>query len=250
MISVIVCSADDAKMKAVEAMYVRALAGTNMEFVGIRSPKSITGGYNHGAAASTGDILIFSHDDVEIFSENTVGIIQQTLKEYDLLGVAGTTRLVYPKWLTAGPPYIHGQILHPGKVKGAFALNIFNAPRRLISNVQALDGVFMACRRELWQSNPFDETTFDGFHLYDLDFSYGAYQAGRKLCVRNDIFIYHASAGDYTDPNWKVYADRFTKKHGSKFPKHWIRPYQWAGTFVRNWNEARELMTPPYWDDK
>ena len=37
------------------------------------------------------------------------------------------------------------------------------------------------------------QVTFDGFHHYDLDFSYSAYRAGFRLAVVNDICIYHAS---------------------------------------------------------
>ncbi len=42
--------------------------------------------------------------------------------------------------------------------------------------IQALDGVFMAMRRKVATSIPFDEALFDHFHLYDLDFSFRAYR--------------------------------------------------------------------------
>ena len=42
----------------------------------------------------------------------------------------------------------------------------------LVRNVQALDGLFMAARRSVIERVSFDPVTFDGFHGYDLDFSY------------------------------------------------------------------------------
>ncbi|HVT90303.1 MAG TPA: glycosyltransferase [Tepidisphaeraceae bacterium] len=247
MISVVACSLYDAKLKAVQEMYRRAIPG-EMEFIGARNPPSIAEGYNCAAQNSKGDILIFSHDDVEIISPDFARIVEATLKEYDLLGVAGTDKLVGPKWLNAGPPHLFGQIIHASQEPGIYSLNIYGAPRRCVGNIQALDGVFMAMRREVWETIRFDEINFDGFHIYDVDFSFSAFLAGRKLCVRNDIHLYHSSRGDYADPNWSKYADRLTKKHGSGFAAHRQRKHQWAGTYVCNWDEAREIMTPTYWD--
>lgn len=248
MISVISCSTSDARLGSLEAMYSRALNGAPMEMIPVRSPHSLTTGYNEGASRAKGEILIFSHDDVDIFSPNLEQILRQSLAESDLVGMAGTTRLVSPKWLAAGPPYLFGQVLHRSEEPNLYSLNIFGTPSRAVHNIQGLDGVFMAARRELWEQHRFDEKTFDGFHLYDIDFSFGAYLRGRKICVRNDIQLFHESSGDFSDPKWTLYADRFAQKYRGKLPEHWKRYHQWSGTYVRDFDEARTLMTPEYWD--
>ena len=77
-----------------------------------------------------------------------------------------------------------------------------------------LDGVLLAARREVFTAVPFDAETFDGFHLYDVDWSYRASRSGFRLGVASDLLIVHASRGAY-DEVWQYYADRFCAKHGA-----------------------------------
>lgn len=57
----------------------------------------------------------------------------------------------------------------------------------------------------------FDSATFDGFHLYDIDFSYRAHLAGIRIGVTHDIVIAHEPEGNFNE-TWKIYADRFIAK--------------------------------------
>jgi hypothetical protein len=57
----------------------------------------------------------------------------------------------------------------------------------------------------------FDSATFDGFHLYDIDFSDRAHLAGFRVSVTHDIVIAHKSAGNF-DETWKICANRFLAK--------------------------------------
>jgi GT2 family glycosyltransferase len=84
----------------------------------------------------------------------------------------------------------------------------------LVTGVAALDGVFVACRRDAAAAVPYDEATFDGFHLYDLDVSYRAHRAGFRLAVACDLGIVHESKGDF-GAEWSRYAARFR----TKFPE-------------------------------
>jgi hypothetical protein len=43
-----------------------------------------------------------------------------------------------------------------------------------------LDGVFLADRRSVFDTVPLGAQTFDGFHLYDVDWSYRVARAGLK----------------------------------------------------------------------
>ena len=65
------------------------------------------------------------------------------------------------------------------------------------SEVKVIDGLFMCCRRDVWEENKFDEVAFTDFHGYDLDFSLQI-QRKYKLYVIYDIELEHLSDGNYT----------------------------------------------------
>ena len=81
----------------------------------------------------------------------------------------------------------------------------------VIARVQALDGCFMAATRAAVEQIGFDASTFDGFHLYDLDFSYRAHLQGLNIAVCRDLLPIHASTGS-ADQHWNKYRERFENK--------------------------------------
>jgi GT2 family glycosyltransferase len=72
----------------------------------------------------------------------------------------------------------------------------------------------MAASRDAVEGTGFDAETFDGFHLYDIDFSYRAHLAGRRVGVSSEIVLRHDSEGGF-DERWETYARRFV----AKFPQ-------------------------------
>ncbi len=82
----------------------------------------------------------------------------------------------------------------------------------VVPEIQALDGVFLALRRDVAAAIAFDAGVFDGFHLYDLDYRFRPYQAGFRLAVCCDIVIVHDSVGRY-DARWTEYKRRFEARH-------------------------------------
>jgi GT2 family glycosyltransferase len=245
MFSVIICSVDSARFASVKAMYEAIFRGLDWELIRINDARSLAEGYTRGIASSKGDILIFSHDDIDIFSPDMPRRLERHLSNFDIVGVAGTTSLQYPAWTWAGPPHIFGQLASPGK-EGKIKVAILGAPYPVIRDIQAIDGLFIATRRSIFPRLSFDQITFDGFHLYDMDFSYSAYRAGFHLAVVNDICIYHASNGNYDDA-WNRYAKRFHDKWFAGRPVHNPRPFGTASILVANRAEALEVMTPPFW---
>ena len=248
MTSIIICSSDDAKYEQAAQMYSRFWLADQFQIFQVRNVRSLAQGYNRGLAAAEGDTLIFSHDDVEILTPDLGERIAHHLRTFDIVGVAGTSRLVQPRWLQAGPPYIHGQVAHPIPT-GGYMIDIYSASRRVFSGIQALDGVFLACRRDVARAVQFDEQTFDGFHLYDIDFTFRAYHAGYRLAVACDIQLIHQSVGNF-DHTWEMHARRFMEKHICRLaPLSSPREFQWAGCKVDDKQTIREVMTPINWDD-
>ena len=197
---------------------------------------------------SKGDMLIFSHDDIDIFSPEFPERLQRHLSTYDLVGLAGTSRLIGPDWGLAGPPYCFGQICQP-HATDKIAVSIICAPRPVVGNIQAIDGLFFAARRSVLPRIAFDSATFDGFHLYDLDFSYAAYRGGLKIAVANDICAFHASHGTF-DEVWRHSAMKFQQKWFRDSPTVQRRSFHGTLVLVDDRAEALEVMSPEYWLDQ
>src|SRR4029078_13283635 len=112
----------------------------------------------------------------------------------------------------AGHPNLRGWITHRDMTNASWRVDLLD-PRGTASDIVVLDGVLIAARREVLRAVPFDAATFDGFHLYDLDWSYRASKAGFRIGVAGDLLVVHQSRGTY-GAAWERYARRFCAKHG------------------------------------
>src|SRR4051812_1285903 len=202
MISIVICSIDGEKFEAVARMFGAALTAGSYEVIRIGDAKSLAEGYNRGLEMSRGETILFAHDDIEILGDDFSRSLDRAMNQFDLVGIAGTDRLMCAQWQTAGPPHLFGQVAYPQRDgEYEFVLDILNVPDRRVGNIEAVDGVFLAARRGVAETIRFDAATFDGFHLYDVDFSYRAHLGGFKLGVACDIHLLHASRGQY-DERW------------------------------------------------
>ena len=220
-VSVVICSIDAAKFERVCANYRQLCATTTLQIVGIHDARSLAEGYARGIAQAKGDLLILSHDDIEILTPDFAARVAQHLAEHDLIGIAGTTRVVEGRWAGAGDPYVYTLITSPFPDAAGFGTMLLGGGPLVVPGIQALDGVFMAMRREVATRIAFDAETFDHFHLYDLDFSLRAHLAGFRLAVCRDLVLIHASTGRY-DPVWEEYKRRFEAKHRAHLPAQWV----------------------------
>lgn len=214
-VSVIVCSRDDQRFAAVRATYEKALAGTPFDLHRIADARSLAEGYNRGLAASDGEIVIFSHDDISILSRDFRAELEAALDEFDMIGVAGATRLAGPTWIAGNPAERRQLVFYPPIDKATVPSCGLDGPglARWHGGIQCLDGVFLAANRSALHDLRFDEERYDGFHLYDLDISYRAHLSGLKLGVCTRLGIEHASPGSYDDPTWQRYADAFCRQY-------------------------------------
>lgn len=260
--SVITCSVDDAKFANMEACYKQALAGEDFEIIRITDATSLCEGYIRGYYQSAGETIIFSHDDAAPMGL-CASKIRSHLRRVDIVGGCGTNKLLGPVWLSAGPPYTFGQVLNRGAIpvldannqpvqsaegqpqlQPGFILSVFGVPSALVEGIQAFDGFWFAARRSALGKDRawFDPQTFDGFHLYDLDFSFSAYRRGLRLGIGCDLNLCHASTGGYNDPKWKPFAQRFADKWGAKLPKMPARIAQFTGLQLVDGQLALNIM--------
>jgi GT2 family glycosyltransferase len=250
MISVVFCSIDPARAAAIERHYERLLGDEPHEIVAIRDARSLAEGYNRGVARASGDIVVLSHDDIEFLDPVPwLGTLKNHLADADLVGIVGTTKVVYGSWARAGPPYTFGQVCEPDGQVAPFRVLVCAMPTPLIHGMQALDGLFMAANRGVLERVRFDEATFDGFHCYDIDFSFSSHLAGFRLAVAADMPVLHASAGNF-DHAWEQYAGRFMAKHAANIQPSRRRPFQPSIVGAESKEEALEIMRAPraQWD--
>jgi protein O-GlcNAc transferase len=226
-VSAIVCSIRPDYFAHIKSQLKARFSKHEIEVIGIHDAKSLCEGYNRGAAKAKGDVLIFCHDDIDIVHDDFADRLLHHLGDHDLVGVVGTSRLVSGDWGHGGLPHVHGQIIHRpkddvavkvGKMSSLIYLAV-GLQNPVMGGIQALDGVFMATHRRVWEALRFDEKTFDGFHLYDIDFSYRAHLAGYKVAVPLDLLLVHFSTGRY-DRAWQKFHLRFLEK----FPQLPNRP--------------------------
>lgn len=213
-VSAIVCSIRPDYFAHVNAQLHQQFAAHDFELIGIHDAKSLCEAYNRGAQQAKGEVLIFCHDDIDIPHADFGERVLTHLATQDVIGVAGASRLVDGDWGHAGLPHVHGQIVHRPAGQNGYLYFCAGLQSAVIENIHALDGVFIAMKREVWEQVRFDEATFDGFHLYDIDFCYRAHLAGFKLAVALDLLLIHFSTGGY-DLKWQTFNRRFL----AKFPQ-------------------------------
>ena len=207
-VSIVICSNRDEKFRRIASQYEDLLGTHPHEIIRITDAASLCSGYARGFHQSAGALVVFSHDDIDILDPDFLPHLKRGMAGVDVLGVAGTTRLTGPAYAWGGRASVHGWLFHQSP-DGRYDAAIFDHEAGLATDIVALDG---ACaRRKVVEGVGFDSATFDGFHLYDIDFSYRAHLAGFRIGVTHDIVIAHESAGNFNE-TWKIYADRFMAK--------------------------------------
>lgn len=210
LVSFVVCSVDAARLATLHSNIDSLFTGQAWELLHTPDARSLSEGYNRGARQAHGDILVFCHDDVRFLAPDFRARLLAHLKSHEVIGVAGSTQCTGPAALWSGAPAAQGWVVYPA-ADGTKSVTICGTRGPVVENVQVLDGLFIAARRAAYERLRFDETTFDGFHLYDLDFSYRAHLAGARVAICADLLAEHASLGGF-DARWEHYAARFRQK--------------------------------------
>ncbi|MCY1659838.1 glycosyltransferase [Chryseobacterium sp. SL1] len=191
------------------------------EIIQIWNPNvmSITEAYNSGAEKARYENLLFLHEDLIFYAQNWGYKLLEHLqkKNSGTVGVAGSSYVPSaPSSWTVAEKYNSVYILQGNKENTEFFH--INSTEKIRTEVFAVDGVFMAIKKDNYDKFRFDEN-LKGFHGYDLDFSL---RVARKLqnYVINDILLKHFSGGN-PDKKWLDANINIRKKLGSDF-KHKI----------------------------
>jgi glycosyltransferase involved in cell wall biosynthesis len=202
---------------------IAATVGAPFEYLRMdnhSSPRGICAVYNDGVRKARGDILVFVHEDV-FFMEKGWGLrLEEKFHnnpDVGLVGVAGTQYLYADKmsWPAAGQPFLRGRVVHELDNSKHFIMTAFSLDKE-DAEVVAVDGLFFAIRKTLFNHIRFDEETFDRFHFYDLDICMQVHKHA-KLMVTWDILLKHCSAGN-PDHIWREAGRRFLEKYRTELP--------------------------------
>src|SRR6266496_1800113 len=145
MISFVICSIDAGKFNAIKQNIAQAMDPAPYEIVGVHDARSLCEGYNRGAKVARGESLVFCHDDIEFLTPQIGTRIERHLQRFDIVGVAGTDRVIGGLWSAAGPPYIYGQVAHSRAEPNCWDISIFSNARPVLDKIHCLDGLFIAC---------------------------------------------------------------------------------------------------------
>lgn len=161
------------------------------EFIGIDNAKnkfnSAAAALNYGASQSSGDVLVFSHQDIILKEECSLYEFANAINQKEVGVIVGTQGVrekdkTYYSNLTAGAIY-------DPKLLTDF-------PKECIK-VDCVDEGFFGMKKETWKQYMFDEVSCDNWHLYAVDQCLNARKNGYGVFVY-PIQMHHFSFGRIT----------------------------------------------------
>lgn len=210
---------------------VEETIGSDYELVVVDNSENrydIFSAYNYGVAQSKGDILLFAHEDLVMRSHGWGAALEQYMvddPEIGMIGVVGTQCLSKaPRgWNTFG---VQGRNIKPicrlvqmtinsedvFEGEKGFRMTGYNPDSVEIIQAMAVDGLFFAIRRSLFDNGSirFDEETYGGFHVYDIDISMQVAQH-KKVMIMLDVELKHISVGSYDKKYYESYYKYYMK---------------------------------------
>ena len=163
---------------------------------------SLTEAYNYILEKATYDIVVLCHDDIYFEKKNWGRKILKHFKrnpEYGILGVAGTKQLPSSGMWWEDKSQMCGIVNHQNE-QGKWTSRYSPSKGNEIDDVEVLDGVFMIVNKNKIVRG-FNEK-IEGFHFYDIDFTYNNHLNGVSIGVIYDIRITHLSMG-MTNQQWE-----------------------------------------------
>lgn len=229
MISIVICSRTS-NLPVELRQNIAETTGCDYELVVIDNTESrytIFAAYNEGIRRSKGDVLCFMHEDVLFRTTDWGNIINNHFKEdqtIGLVGFAGTHFLPDTPMYWYSSPFVSQRNLNndQGVVEEHFHEEWFG--ERNFIEVVAVDGFCFFARKNLFRSIAFDEETYKGFHLYDMDICMQVINAGFKVCLCRDVLIEHC---------WSE-SKQFSKVGGDLFVQN-------LEFFARKWRNSLPL---------
>ena len=182
--------------------------------------KSLSQVYNEILEESQTDIVVLCHDDIYFDSTSWYSKIVKHFEKSDfgILGVAGTTSLTDSgRWWDEKRKMV-GIVNHEHEGK-KWESRYSESFENEICETLIVDGLFIALHKKRIKKN-FDESV-NGFHFYDVTFSFSNRLEGVKIGVITNIRITHKSIGmtnEKWDENRIIFANKFKENLPIRLP--------------------------------
>ena len=125
-ISVVFCSIDDANRSRAATLYEDLLSNVPHEIIAIGDARSLAEAYNRAIRKCQGDIIVLSHDDIDILATDFATRLGALLHEFDAIGVVGGTTMRGPAWICSGHPHLRGWITHRATPSGKYLVGVLH----------------------------------------------------------------------------------------------------------------------------
>jgi len=183
----------------------------------INQGESLTKSYNRGLNQAKYDKVVFCHDDLIIETKQWGSkLIKMFDKnpDFGIIGVAGSKNMPSSGqwWENRNKMYGRVQHTHEGK---SWLSSYSNDLGQNLEEVVVVDGVWFAIDKTKIKKT-FNENV-EGFHFYDITFSFENYLEGVKIGVTTAIRINHKSIG-MTNESWNINRQNFCETFKEKLP--------------------------------
>lgn len=200
MISVLICSANDLFLNQVQDD-VRKTIGLPHEILYVDNSKekrSICAVYNYLASKASFPYLCFVHEDIVFETRNWGLIIKDIFSRRTEVGVIGIAGCKYKAkrfsgWFSGIKEFDCAHVTHQ-YAHGNESIHLNPTNQNKLEDVVCIDGVFICCRKNIWEMIKFNEKMLHGFHFYDIDFSLNA-AAVSTVTVTYEIDVVHITKG-------------------------------------------------------
>ncbi len=194
MISIIICSRREDIPPELQNSIAETI-GVEYELVVIDNSHhdySLFSAYNEGVRLAKGEILCFCHEDILFHTPSWGGFVQNLFSDESIgvVGVIGSHFLPGAPMYWWSSPFISQYSVNndQGVVQRNDHREFFHGH---IADVVTIDGVCFFIARKLFGSLRFDDRTFQGFHLYDMDICMQVQGLGKRVCVTDVLEIEH-----------------------------------------------------------
>jgi GT2 family glycosyltransferase len=197
--------------------------------------------YNKLATRAKYPFICFLHEDVVIQTRNWGSILVELCLQQNisLLGVAGGKykSRMFSGWYSGGKNLDYFSLLHinNGKEQKMEAPEVWE---QCEEEVASIDGLFMFCKKTVWETTRFDEGLLKGFHYYDIDFSLRVAQHAKVAVTNRLALIHYTKGGDYGE-KWLEQTIVFHKAMKR------VLPFSVSKKFEKN----IEIIAAKYWLD-
>jgi hypothetical protein len=179
--------------------------------------RSLTEVYNEILEESTNDIVVLCHDDIYFDTKNWAKKLVRHFEKnpHGIIGLAGTSHMPKSGMWWEDRSKMYGIVNHESEGK-KWESKYSSSLGDKLKDVVVVDGLFI-CLSKSRIKKRFDETV-EGFHFYDVNFSFQNFLEGVQIGVMFDIRVTHKSIG-MTNEKWERNRIQFSERYSNELPK-------------------------------